>query len=81
MASPWPNLDEAPRLTDPGVPNDLLEFGGAPLRGDHDLLLVAYGLSFPLGDVPEYMPEGDVDEHRPWGYPSPGTLDKIEWDI
>jgi len=81
MGAPWQNLEMAPELTDPGVPNDLLEFGGGPVRGDHDLLLVAYGLSFPLGDVPEYVPERDVDEHRPWRYASPGTLDRIDWDI
>lgn len=81
MEKPWPNLLEAPLLVDPGVPIDLREFGGAALQDGHDLLFVAYGLSFPLGDVPEYTPGRDVDDFKPWSYPSPEILDKIEWDV
>jgi len=77
----WENLDGAPRRPDPGIPGDLREFDGGALNGDQDLLLVAYGLSVPLGDVPEVTGSGDVEAFEPWRYPSNEHLDSIEWLI
>ena len=77
----WQNLDSLPILKDPGVPSDLKEFDGSSLSGEHHLLLVAYGLSFPLGDVPEVREGDDVDDFEPWRYPSLKRIEAIEWDI
>jgi hypothetical protein len=63
-------------LGDPGRPRDLNQFAASPRttphRGDHTFLLVAYGLSFRTGDLPditlpsETAPFDAQQFHRPF---------------
>ena len=58
-------LRESDAVADPGVPSDLMEEDGTELRADPTFLLVAYGLARRLGDVPETIPPGPIDDYPP----------------
>ena len=71
----WPR----PESVDPGLPKDLKDWSGQALGGDHDLLLVAYGLSIPPGDVPEITESSEVDDYSPMSAPASRDLDARLW--
>ena len=52
-------------IAEPGVPADLVEEDGEELREDSTFLLVAYGLSRRLADVPDTFPPSEVDDFKP----------------
>lgn len=52
-------------IAEPGVPADLVEEDGAELREDPTFLLVAYGLSRRLADVPDTFRPSQVVDFQP----------------
>lgn len=52
-------------IADPGVPADLVEEDGGELREDPTFLLVAYGLSRRLADVPDTFGPSEVADFKP----------------
>lgn len=52
-------------IAEPGVPADLVEEDGAELRDDPTFLLVAYGLSRRLADVPDTFRPSEVVDFQP----------------
>ncbi len=55
-----PNFSFDIRELNLGRPADLHELDGSPFHGDHHLLLVAYGLSFPQLEIPEFDKPSEV---------------------
>ena len=64
-AKPWNMLDRSPPPLDPGRPSDLYETAGTRYTGDTHNLLVAYGLSHLVADIPEATPPSGVTEYKP----------------
>ena len=52
-------------VAEPGVPADLVEEDGEELRDDPTFLLVAYGLSRRLADVPDTFRPSEVPDFKP----------------
>ena len=49
-------------VAEPGIPVDLVEEDGADLREDLTFLLVAYGLSRRLADVPDTFRPSEIPD-------------------